>query len=136
MFSDSSTPRRRIAILGSTGSIGSQALEVIAESGGALVPVLLTSGRRVAPILEQAKEFRPERLVVIDPDETHLLEGAGTAEISVMAGEVAQLESIAEMDLDLVLNGITGAAGLRASLATLEAGIDLALANKESLVTS
>lgn len=136
MFSDSSTPRRRIAILGSTGSIGSQALEVIAESGGVLVPVLLTSGRRVAPILEQAKEFRPERLVVIDPDETHLLEGAGTAEIGVMAGEVAQLESIAEMDLDLVLNGITGAAGLRASLATLEAGIDLALANKESLVTA
>ena len=136
MFSDSSTPRRRIAILGSTGSIGSQALEVIAESEGVLVPVLLTSGRRVAPILEQAKEFRPERLVVIDPDETHLLEGAGTAEISVMAGEVAQLESIAEMDLDLVLNGITGAAGLRASLATLEAGIDLALANKESLVTA
>ncbi|HIC23031.1 MAG TPA: 1-deoxy-D-xylulose-5-phosphate reductoisomerase [Planctomycetes bacterium] len=135
---NSKSDRRRIAILGSTGSIGKQALEVVAESHGVLQPVLISAGRRIEPLLEQAEALGPERIVVIDPEDdlpTGSLAPAAER-IQWLAGEAAQLQCIREMDLDLVLNGITGAAGLRASLSTLEAGIDLALANKESLVTA
>ncbi|MDE0961206.1 MAG: 1-deoxy-D-xylulose-5-phosphate reductoisomerase [Planctomycetota bacterium] len=130
------TPHPRIAILGSTGSIGSQALEVMAEAPQPWHPVLLTAGKRVAPLLEQAHCHSPERCVVIDPDDHAAFATAHQHGTEFQVGEQRQLDSIAELDLDLVLNGITGAAGLRASIATLEAGIDLALANKESLVTA
>jgi 1-deoxy-D-xylulose-5-phosphate reductoisomerase len=135
---NSKSNHRRIAVLGSTGSIGKQALEVVAESNGVLQPVLISAGHRLEPLLEQAEAVGPERIVVIDPEDD-LPAGslpATTEQTQWLAGEAAQLQCIREMNLDLVLNGITGAAGLRASLSTLEAGIDLALANKESLVTA
>lgn len=129
---------RRIGILGSTGSIGHQALEVVSESAGLLQPVLLSCGHRLAPLLEQMNEFHPERIVIVDPDrETQkTAETNDHSKVELVCGEDAQLQAIREMDLDLVLNGITGAAGLRASITTLQCGIDLALANKESLVTA
>ncbi|MEE2889870.1 MAG: 1-deoxy-D-xylulose-5-phosphate reductoisomerase [Planctomycetota bacterium] len=136
---DNSGPdQRRIGILGSTGSIGKQALEVVAESNGTLQPVLISAGHHVEPLSDQAQAYNPERIVVIDPD--HELPQAsgdtGSTCQQWLSGEESQLQAIVQLDLDMVLNGITGAAGLRASLATLEAGIDLALANKESLVTA
>jgi 1-deoxy-D-xylulose-5-phosphate reductoisomerase len=131
---------RRIAILGSTGSIGSQALAVMAEAQPEMTepwhPVLLTAGKRVAPLLKQLQQQPPECCVVIDPDDIAAFEAAAGDGTRLLVGEQHQLDAIAHLDLDLVLNGITGAAGLRASIATLEAGIDLALANKESLVTA
>jgi 1-deoxy-D-xylulose-5-phosphate reductoisomerase len=90
----------------------------------------------VAPLLKQVHQQQPECCVVIDPDDLSAFETAGVQGTDLRVGEQHQLSAIAELDLDLVLNGITGAAGLRASIATLEAGIDLALANKESLVTA
>ncbi len=136
------TSPRRIAILGSTGSIGLQALEVIAEANGLLQPVLLSAGHRVGALLEQLETLQqkhpnllPERVVTIQPDQP-LPDSANDAKTNWLSGEQAQLDAIQELDLDLVLNGITGAAGLRASMTTLQAGIDLALANKESLVTA
>ena len=132
------TDSRRIAILGSTGSIGNQALEVVAESRGVLQPVLLSAGRRVEPLLEQAQRFHPERIVIIDPDreEADLTTFARDTKVEMHCGEQAQYRAIQELNLDLVLNGITGAAGLRASMTSLQCGIDLALANKESLVSA
>jgi 1-deoxy-D-xylulose-5-phosphate reductoisomerase len=130
------TAQRRIAILGSTGSIGSQALEVMAEAQEPWHPVLLTAGKRVAPLLQQVHQQQPECCVIIDPDDRATFESTEVPGTDFRVGEQHQLGAIAELDLDLVLNGITGAAGLRASIATLEAGIDLALANKESLVTA
>lgn len=129
---------RRIGILGSTGSIGTQALHVVTESAGLLQPVLLSSGHRVEPLLEQANQFHPESIVLIDPDQELPKPTAqqDDSQFEIQVGSEAQLQAIRELDLDLVLNGITGAAGLRASLTTLECGIDLALANKESLVTA
>ncbi|MGE4618534.1 MAG: 1-deoxy-D-xylulose-5-phosphate reductoisomerase [Planctomycetota bacterium] len=136
------TSPRRIAILGSTGSIGLQTLEVIAEANGLLQPVLLSAGHRVDALREQLETMRqkhpsllPERVVIIQPDQP-LPDSTNDAETNWLSGEQAQLDAIQELDLDLVLNGITGAAGLRASMTTLQAGIDLALANKESLVTA
>ncbi|HIG05259.1 MAG TPA: 1-deoxy-D-xylulose-5-phosphate reductoisomerase [Planctomycetes bacterium] len=136
MNRDRKTAQRRIAILGSTGSIGSQALEVMAEAQEPWHPVLLTAGKRVAPLLQQVHQQQPECCVIIDPDDLATFETAEVPGTNFRVGEQHQLDAIAELDLDLVLNGITGAAGLRASIATLEAGIDLALANKESLVTA
>ncbi len=140
MSAESRPTPRRIALLGSTGSIGTQALEVMQESHGSLVPVLLSVGSNSEALVEQALLQRPERCIIVEPD-TSIDEiqrsyhaRGGTADF--FAGHHQQLDSIADMSLDMVINGITGAAGLQASLATLEAGIDLALANKESLVTA
>ena len=111
----SSTQRRRLAILGSTGSIGRQALDVVRLHPHRFEVVALTAGRDENTLMAQASEFGVSRT------------GLG-AEASA---ELATLDEI-----DIVLNGIMGAAGLPASLAALESGKTLALANKESLVAA
>lgn len=104
---------RRVAILGSTGSVGRQALEVIARHPDHLRAVALVAGSDVAGLAEQADRFAIDRTGL---------------------GEEAAVEFAAADDVDIVLNAIVGAAGLRASVAALQAGKALALANKESLV--
>ncbi|HYN37350.1 MAG TPA: 1-deoxy-D-xylulose-5-phosphate reductoisomerase, partial [Actinomycetota bacterium] len=106
-------PRRRLAILGSTGSIGRQALDVVRLHPHLFEVVALSAGRDEQTLAEQATEFGVDKT------------GLG----AVAAAELAVLD-----DADIVLNGIVGAAGLGPSIAALEAGKILALANKESLV--
>jgi 1-deoxy-D-xylulose-5-phosphate reductoisomerase len=122
---------KTIAILGSTGSIGRQAMEIAASREDLrVVGLSVKSGWREA--LVQARESGAMNVAVSD------LEAAGQARAefdgTVLDGEAAARDLIAVCEPDIVLNGIVGAAGLGPTIATLNAGIDLALANKESLV--
>jgi 1-deoxy-D-xylulose-5-phosphate reductoisomerase len=123
---------RRIAIIGSTGSIGTQALDVV-EGSSELEVVALGAGSSVDLLLEQAKAFGVERIALADPDAAaKAAERWTTGE--VLAGPEGLVELITETDCDLVLNALSGSAGLGPTVAALGEGIDLALANKESLV--
>jgi 1-deoxy-D-xylulose-5-phosphate reductoisomerase len=120
---------RRILIIGSTGSIGTQALDVVARSDE-LDVVGLAADSSWELLLEQARRFGVERVALADPDAAaKAREHAG-----VLAGPEGLVELIVESDCDLVLNALVGSAGLGPTVAALGEGIDLALANKESLV--
>jgi 1-deoxy-D-xylulose-5-phosphate reductoisomerase len=128
---------RRLAVLGSTGSIGVQALEVATRARDRVRVVALAAGSQLEPLCEQARRIRPQAVALeraADPARARarLLEAAPGADVFVGAGSAARLA--AECGADVVLNGIVGAAGLAASLATIERGARLALANKETLV--
>jgi 1-deoxy-D-xylulose-5-phosphate reductoisomerase len=122
---------RRILIVGSTGSIGTQALEVV-ESNPELEVVGLAAGSSWELLLEQAARHPAARLALADP-----VAAARASEHSsgaVLAGAEGLVELITDTDCDLVLNALVGSAGLGPTVAALGEGIDLALANKESLV--
>src|ERR1700760_604573 len=122
---------RNVLILGSTGSIGTQALEVISASPELRV-VGLAAGRSGETTVAQAREYGVEAIALADRDAAAR---AGEAwEGRVLAGEEGVRDLIAATEPDLVLNGIVGAAGLASTVVALTAGIDVALANKESLV--
>jgi 1-deoxy-D-xylulose-5-phosphate reductoisomerase len=125
---------RRLAILGSTGSIGVQALEVVsASSADELRVVALSADRGWEPLLEQAQRHGVQRIALSDPDAAARAAEAWTGG-EVLSGPEGLVELITECECDLVLNGIVGSAGLVPTVAALGEGIDLALANKESLV--
>jgi 1-deoxy-D-xylulose-5-phosphate reductoisomerase len=123
---------RRIVIAGSTGSIGTQALDVISRSDQ-LEVVGLAAGSSVDALLEQASAHGVDRIALADPDAAA---GAGErwTDGPVLAGAEGLVELIVETECDLVLNSLVGSAGLGPTVAALGEGIDLALANKESLV--
>jgi 1-deoxy-D-xylulose-5-phosphate reductoisomerase len=122
---------RKVLILGSTGSIGVQALEVVRASDE-LEVVGLSAATDVATLVDQAHEHRVGRMAVAD------VHAAGKAakllDGEVLAGEEGVRELVASSGADIVLNAILGAAGLGPTIVALTEGIDLALANKESLV--
>ncbi len=124
---------RRIVILGSTGSVGSQALDVVARSAGALEVVGLSAGSDWRALLEQAVRFGVRQVAVADPDAAAKAGEVWTAG-RVLSGPDGVVELVGASGCDLVLNAIVGAAGLLATVTTLAEGVDLALANKESLV--
>ena len=125
---------RRLALFGATGSIGQQTLDVIERCGGFKV-VLLSAGSRAEELVEQALVYRPERVTLSDDGGYDLLkdELTGTG-IRIDVGKEAAAEAAAEVEYDICLNGLVGVAGLLPSYHSLLRGIDLALANKESLV--
>ena len=129
--------RRRVVILGSTGSIGTQALDVIRRNPDDFAVVALAAGGAdVAAIASQAAEFNVEVVAIANESREEALREALTAYGSsarVVVGPDAATE-VAGLPTDVVLNGMTGSIGLRPTLAALEAGSVLALANKESLV--
>jgi 1-deoxy-D-xylulose-5-phosphate reductoisomerase len=122
---------RRILIVGSTGSIGTQALEVI-EGSAELELVGLAASSSWELLLEQAQRHAVERLALADPDAA--ARAGEHSEIEILTGPEGLVELITETDCDLVLNALVGSAGLGPTVAALGEGIDLALANKESLV--
>jgi 1-deoxy-D-xylulose-5-phosphate reductoisomerase len=128
---------RSVVLLGSTGSVGTQSLDVIARNpGGFRVAALAAGGGRIDLLARQAAEFRPDAVAVADADAVPALRAALAAH-GVTAKVLAGPEGVAEAAAwpsDIVLNGITGALGLTSTLAALEAGRVLALANKESLI--
>jgi 1-deoxy-D-xylulose-5-phosphate reductoisomerase len=124
---------RRLAILGSTGSIGTQALDVVARSGGELSVVALSAAGDWRQLLEQARRHGVDRIALADPDAAARA-GEQWTEGEVLAANDGIVRLITECECDMVLNGIVGSAGLVPTVATLGEGIDLALANKESLV--
>ena len=123
---------RRLLILGSTGSIGTQALEIVARDPE-LELVGLSAERSVSALIDQAKRFHVDRIALADADA-----GARAAERwtggEVLSGPAGLVRLVLESGADLVLNALVGSAGLGPTVATLGEGIDLALANKESLV--
>ena len=125
-------PPARVAILGSTGSIGRQALDVIARHPDRFTVVALAAGANDALITEQAHAFGVRMIGLADPA------AAARARAAFDGGEVVDgptaAETIATVDADLVLNGMVGSQGLGPTLAALRTGSTLALANKESLI--
>jgi 1-deoxy-D-xylulose-5-phosphate reductoisomerase len=122
---------KKVVILGSTGSIGVQALEVAGGPDG-LDVVGLSAARSWEPLVEQAREHGVPAVALADPDAAASARGAWKGK--VLEGEDGIRELIADSGADLVLNAMVGSAGLGPTIVTLTEGIDLALANKESLV--
>jgi 1-deoxy-D-xylulose-5-phosphate reductoisomerase len=121
---------KRLLILGSTGSIGTQALEVVDDE---FEIVGLSAGTAYEPLIAQARRHGVGRIALSDPDAAaRAAEGWTGGE--VLAGPEGLVELVAGSDADLVLNAIVGSAGLGPTIVALTEGIDLALANKESLV--
>jgi 1-deoxy-D-xylulose-5-phosphate reductoisomerase len=123
---------RRLVILGSTGSIGTQALDVVQRATD-LTVVALSADGAWEDLIRQARKHGVRRIALSDPDAAARASEAWT-DGEVLSGPEGLVKLITESDADLVLNGIVGSAGLVPSVAALGEGIDLALANKESLV--
>src|SRR3954451_20090032 len=123
---------RRVIILGSTGSIGEQALDVVERSGDLQV-VGLAAQTDFAKGVEQAAKHKVDRIALADETAAARAAEAWT-DGGVLAGAGGLVELIVDTDCDLVLNAVVGSAGLGPTVAALGEGIDLALANKESLV--
>jgi 1-deoxy-D-xylulose-5-phosphate reductoisomerase len=132
-----STKKKNIAILGSTGSIGTQALEVIAANSDAFQVEVLTAQNNAALLIEQSKKFNPNAVVIVNEDFYQQVKDALIPlGIKVFAGEKA-LASVVEMDtIDLVLTALVGYSGLRPTIHAIKAGKPIALANKETLVVA
>jgi 1-deoxy-D-xylulose-5-phosphate reductoisomerase len=122
---------RRILIVGSTGSIGTQALDVV-ERNPELEVVGLAAASSWELLLEQAAAHGVARVALADPDAA--VQASEHSQVEVLAGAEGLVELITDTDCDLVLNALVGSAGLGPTVAALGEGIDLALANKESLV--
>lgn len=128
---------KNISVLGSTGSIGTQTLEVIAANPELYRVVALTAQRNAALLIEQALKYKPELVVICDESKYEQVRTAlsGTG-IKVLAGEAA-LEDAASLDAaDLVITAIMGAVGLKPTIAAIKAKKDIGLANKETLVVA
>jgi 1-deoxy-D-xylulose-5-phosphate reductoisomerase len=125
----------RVAVLGSTGSIGQSTIDVIEASRGRLVPALLAAWRSTAALLEQARRLRPRWVVVGDPAAAAAITAGDLPTGTGLAvGPEALDELVADPAIDRVVSAIVGAAGLRSTWAAIEAGKTVALANKETLV--
>ena len=124
---------KRVLILGATGSVGEQALDVIASSSE-LEVAGLSADRNWKRLCAQAAEAGAPLLALADPDAAASAAAELDGSVRVLAGDAGVRELVAASEPDLVLNAIVGVAGLGPSIAALSAGIDLALANKESLV--
>ncbi len=129
--------KKRIAILGSTGSIGTQALEVIASHQEKFEVEVLTAQNNAPLLVEQAKKFKPNAVVIVNDEHYQFVKDQLASEdIKVYAGENA-LASVVQMDtIDLVLTALVGYSGLKPTLKAIEAGKNIALANKETLVVA
>jgi 1-deoxy-D-xylulose-5-phosphate reductoisomerase len=128
---------KRIAILGSTGSIGCNALEVIEHLGSPYRAVALSGNSKIEKLIEQARRCRPAAIAIADESlGDELSRQTRDLNLRVYAGSSGICEMVVRDDVDIVLAAIVGAAGLRPVLAAVEAGKQLALANKESLVVA
>ena len=124
---------RRLLILGSTGSIGTQALDVVGRAAGEFELVGLSAGTAHEALVEQAEEHGVRRIALSDGDAAARAAESWTGG-EVLAGPEGLVRLVAESEADLVLNAIVGSAGLGPTIVALTEGIDVALANKESLV--
>ncbi|MCW3041225.1 MAG: 1-deoxy-D-xylulose 5-phosphate reductoisomerase [Solirubrobacterales bacterium] len=123
---------RRLLILGSTGSVGTQALDIVRRSPD-LELVGLSAERSWEPLVQQAVDHGVDRIALVDPDAAARA-GEAWTDGEVLVGPEGLVRLVLESQPDLVLNALVGSAGLGPTVATLGEGIDLALANKESLV--
>lgn len=129
--------KKQIAILGSTGSIGTQALQVIEEHPDLYEAYALTANNRVDLLIEQARKFMPEAVVIASEDKyLQLKEALSDLPIKVYAGADALCQIVESQPVDIVLASMVGYAGLRPTINAIKAGKAIALANKETLVVA
>ena len=129
--------KKRIAILGSTGSIGTQALEVIEEHSDLYEAYILTANNQVDKLIEQARKFQPEAVVIAN--ETHydkLKNALSDLPIKIYAGAKALEEIVQDSQVDIVLTALVGFSGLRPTISAIRAKKPIALANKETMVVA
>ena len=126
---------KRISILGSTGSIGVNALKVSSHLKDELDIIYLSANRNAKLLIQQAKEFQPKAICIVDksafPDVQNALMHL---DIEILTGREGLLALAARDNVDILLNGLVGTPGMEPTLKAIEAGIDVALSNKESLV--
>lgn len=133
----STTPKKGIAILGSTGSIGTQTLQVIAEQSEHFLVEVLTAGRNAELLIQQALKFRPNAVVIADESRyAEVWDALDPQDIKVYAGMDAMNQVVEMEGVDTVVTAMVGYAGLRPTLAAIRAGKHIALANKETLVVA
>jgi 1-deoxy-D-xylulose-5-phosphate reductoisomerase len=125
---------KRLAVLGSTGSIGCQALEVIAEHPGKLGVTVLAAGGNVARLAEQIEAFRPELAVAGTEEAAAALRARAPRGTRIAFGRDGLIDAARYEGVGLVVNGLVGALGVEPTYAAVDAGCDVALANKEALV--
>ncbi|HOY97250.1 MAG TPA: 1-deoxy-D-xylulose-5-phosphate reductoisomerase, partial [Catalimonadaceae bacterium] len=137
MSTPSSSPKKNIAILGSTGSIGVQALEVVEKNPDRFQIEVLTAGNQGQKLIEQALKFKPNAVVIGDESQyTAVKEALWSAGIKVYAGKKALASVVESTETELVLNALVGYSGLEPTLRAIDAGKTIALANKETLVVA
>ena len=128
---------KKIAILGSTGSIGTQALDVIGNAPDKFKVMLLTAGNNVDLLINQALKFKPEAVAIENKSLYPALKTAlGATNIKLFAGAEEIAAIVRQIDADIVIGAIVGYAGLKPVMAAMEAGKTVALANKETLVVA
>jgi 1-deoxy-D-xylulose-5-phosphate reductoisomerase len=128
---------KRLAILGSTGSIGTQALEVVAANPSLFEVEVLSAHSNAAMLIEQAIKFKPNAVVITDETKyTQVKDALLQYPVKVFAGHNALAEVMQWDTIDTVLGAILGFAGLQSTLAAIQAGKRIALANKETLVVA
>lgn len=129
--------KKQIAILGSTGSIGTQALQVIEEHPDLYEAYVLTANNRVELLIEQARKFRPEAVVIANEDKyPQLKEALSDLPVKVYAGMEAICQIVESGPIDIVLTAMVGYAGLRPTMNAIRVGKVIALANKETMVVA
>lgn len=127
---------RNIAILGSTGSIGRSALEVISNFPEHFRVTYLTGNKNIELLREQINHFRPRGVVVLDEHQASVLKKNVDGNTEVLVGQDGLREIVQRRDVDMVLSALVGFAGLQPTLDAIGAGKDIALANKETLVVA
>jgi len=129
--------KKNIAILGSTGSVGTQTLDVIRENGDLFRVFLLTAQSSADLLIEQSLEFDPAYAVICDPSKYNYVKEslAGTL-VKVLSGIEAIIETVTHPEIHMVVTAMVGFAGLEPTIAAIKAGKDIALANKETLVVA
>lgn len=126
-----------ISVLGSTGSIGTQTLEVVRKSGGKLKVHALTAFNRVELLERQVREFKPKLAVMMEEKAAReLKERLKDVETQVLSGMKGLIQATVETEVQTVVTAVSGSIGLKPTLAALTAGKDIALANKETLVAA
>ncbi|MFD2286603.1 1-deoxy-D-xylulose-5-phosphate reductoisomerase [Pedobacter petrophilus] len=128
---------KNITILGSTGSIGTQALEVVRDNPDVFNITVLSALKNSELLIQQAREFKPELVVICDESQyLYVKESLSSLPIEVLAGEATLSEVAAYPKSDIVLTALMGSVGLKPTVAAIKAGKNIALANKETLVVA
>ncbi len=129
--------RKKVAILGSTGSVGQQALEVIRQHPGRFSVDMLSARNSTSLLIEQALEFSPRNVIICNHDHyAQVRDALASTPINVSAGEDALGEAVASPETDIVLSAMVGISGLGPTINAIRNGKQIALANKETLVVA
>ncbi|MEE1005010.1 MAG: 1-deoxy-D-xylulose-5-phosphate reductoisomerase, partial [Bacteroidaceae bacterium] len=129
--------KKKICILGSTGSIGTQTLEVISEHPDLFEAYVLTANSRADLLIQQARQYQPCCVVIADESKyEYVREALADEPIQVYAGADALCQVVQMEPVDVVLTALVGFSGLRPTISAIKAGKPIALANKETLVVA